>query len=349
MTDRTNRVLVTGGAGFAGSYVVRRLLDDGCDVVIYDQGEFRPESRFVVGPDVDRLPLERGAIEVWPRLFDVIQRYRPGAVVHTANVMDIGLLDRNPIMALNVNVAGAVNVMEAARLLGVGRVILFSSVAVHGQKRYEPIDVNHPTIMANIGPLGAYGAAKLAVEAFSYSYRQSFGLDTRVIRPSALYGFGMSWYAPNYVKNIVEPAVLGEPVRLASGGPVPRSYIHAADMAALTALVLAGPGPEQADHVFYAATDGPLRTGGDVARIVRELIPAADIEVAEAMTASDRAELPFRGVISIDNARRQLGYEPRFMRLEDGIADYVERFRGFLAAGGTPMPRPATVQVPGSG
>jgi nucleoside-diphosphate-sugar epimerase len=347
MIDRDRPVLVTGGAGFAGSYIIRQLLDDGYDVVIYDLGDFRPESRFVIGADVSRIPLERGSIDVWPRLFEVIQRYRPGAIVHTASVMDIGLLDRNPLLALNVNVAGAVNVMEAARLLDVGRVILFSSVAVHGQKLYEPIDVNHPTIMARIGPLGAYGAAKLAVEAFSYAYQQSFGLDTRVIRPSALYGFGMSWFAPNYVKNIVEPAVLGEPVRLASGGPVPRSYINAADMAALTSALVGG--PDDADHVFYAATDGPLRTGGDVARIVKELIPGADVEVADAMTDSDRAELPFRGVISIDNARQQLGYEPRFARLEDGIADYIERFRAFLAAGNKPMPRPDVVQVPGSG
>jgi nucleoside-diphosphate-sugar epimerase len=349
MSDRSRPVLVTGGAGFAGSYIIRQLLDDGYDVVIFDLGDFRPESRAVIGPDVERIPLERGSIDLWPLVFEVVQRYRPGAIVHTANVMDTGLLDRHPMMALNVNVGGAVNVMEAARLLDVDRVVLFSSVAVHGQKLYEPIDVNHPTIMARIGPLGAYGAAKLAVEAFSYAYQSSFGLDTRVIRPSALYGFGMSWFAPNYVKNILEPAVLGQPVRLASGGPVPRSYIHAADMALLTSLVVSGPGPDAADHLFYAATDGPLRTGGDVARIVRELVPGADIEVAEAMAEGDRHELPFRGVISIDNARQQLGYEPRFARLEDGIAEYIERFRAFLDAGGTPMAKPETVRVPGGG
>ncbi len=347
MIDRSKPVLVTGGAGFAGSYIIRQLLDDGYEVVVYDLGDFRPESRFVVGADADRIPLERGSIDLWPRLFEVVQRYRPGGIVHAANVMDTGLLDRNPLMALTVNVHGAVNVMEAARLLDSDRVILFSSVAVHSQKLYEPIDANHPTIMARVGPIGAYGAAKVAAEAFSYAYRQSFGLDTRVIRPSALYGFGMSWFAPNYVKNIVEPAVLGEPVRLSSGGPVPRSYVHAADMAALVSAVLAG--PDDADQVFYAATDGPLRTGGDVARIVRDLVPGADIEIGDTMTESDRAELPMRGVISIDHARRQLGYEPRFMALEDGIADYIERFRAFLAAGGTPAPRPDVVRAPGSG
>ncbi|MDQ3410562.1 MAG: NAD(P)-dependent oxidoreductase [Chloroflexota bacterium] len=347
MGDQSGPVLVTGGAGFSGSYIVRRLLDDGYEAVIYDLGDFRPEARFVIGDAAGRIPLERGGIETWPRLFEVVQRYRPRAIVYTASVMDIGHLNRNPMIALTVNTGGAVNVMEAARLLDVGRVILFSSIAVHGQKLYEPMDADHPTIMARVGPLGAYGAAKVAAEAFAYAYHQSFGLDTRVIRPSALYGFGMSWFAPNYVKNVVEPALLGQPVRLASGGQVPRSYIHVADLAALVAALLAG--PDDADRVFYGATDGPLRTGGDVGRIVQELVPGADIEIADAMTETDRAELPFRATLSIDQARAQLGYTPRYTNLEDGIAEYIERFRAYLAAGGTPAAAPAGLNAPGSG
>ena len=347
MAESSRPVLVTGGAGFAGSYIVRRLLDEGHRVVVYDLADLRPESRFVIGPEADGVPVERGSIDSWPRLFEAVQRHRPRAIVHTANVMDIGHLDRNPILALNVNVHGAVNVMEAARLLGVGRTIIFSSIAVIGEKRYEPIDADHPTIAARVGPLGAYGAAKVAAEAFAYAYHQSFRLDTRIIRPSALYGFGMSWLAPNYVKNIVEPALLGQPVRLASGGPVPRAYVHAADMAALVAALLRG--PDDADRVFYAANGAPLRTGGDVARIVKALIPGADIEVADAMTDEDRAELPFRGEISIANARAQLGYEPRFTALENGLAEYVERFRAYVAAGGVPTPPPPGLRAPGSG
>lgn len=340
-------VLVTGGAGFAGAYITRRLLDDGHDVVVFDLGDFRPESRFVIGLDAARVPVERGSIDNWPRLFEVVLRHRPSAIVHTAAVMDIDYLDRNPIVAFEVNLGGAVNVMEAARLLDVGRVVVFSTVAVHGEKRYDPIDPDHPTVMARTGPLGPYGAAKLATEAFAYAYAQSFGLDVRVVRPSALYGFGMSWFAPNYVKNVVEPALLGQPVRLASGAGVPRAYVHAADLAALVSCILAG--PADADRVFYAATGEPLSTGGDVGRIVRELVPGADVEIGEAMTDFDRAELPFRGVLSIENARRQLGYEPRFRDLRDGIADYIARFRAFQAAGGVPTPMPAGLNAPGSG
>ncbi len=77
MTDRSRPVLVTGGAGFAGSYIVRQLLDDGYDVVVYDLGEYRPESRYIIGEAVDRIPLERGSIEMWPRIFEIVSATAP--------------------------------------------------------------------------------------------------------------------------------------------------------------------------------------------------------------------------------------------------------------------------------
>ena len=106
-------------------------------------------------------------------------------------------------------------------------------------------------------------------------------------------------------------------------------------------------GPADAERVFYAPTGRPLRTGGDVGAIVRELVPGSEVEIGDELTEVDRAELPFRGVISIESARRQLGFEPRFADLHDGLADYVERLRAFLAAGGEVAPRPAILKAPG--
>jgi UDP-glucose 4-epimerase len=342
----TRPVLVTGGAGFAGSYVVRQLVDDGHPVVVYDLANYRTESRMVIGERIDDVAVEQGSIDNWPAVLSAVQRHRPRAITHLAGIMDVALLDRHPLLALKVNVEGTCNVLEAARLLDVERVVVFSTIGVHGRKVYEPMDGDHPTITAREGPLGAYSAAKLSSEAFAFAYNQAFGLDTRIVRPSALYGFAMSWFAPNYIKNIVEPAVLGEPVRLKAGGRVPRDYTHAADLAGLVSAILAG--PDEADRLFYAATGRPLRTGGDVGRIVKMLIPEADIEIEDEWTDSDRAELKIRGRISIDNAREQLGWEPRFVELEDGIADYIERLRAYIAAGGVPTARPAISGAPGS-
>lgn len=340
MIDHSRPVLVTGGAGFAGSYVVRALSDAGFGVVVLDTAAPRPESRFVLGDAVESTIFETGSVELWTRVMDVVGRHRPTAILHLGAILDIPLLDKNPMLAYQVNVGGTMNILEAGRLHGVDRVVVFSTIAVIPKVAYLPIDGSHPTITSTRGPLGAYGAAKLASEAFSFAYQQSFGLDTRIIRPSALYGFGMSWLAPNYAKNIIEPALEGQAVRLQSGGSMPRDYCHVEDLASLSLAVLEG--GDDADRIFYAGTGRPLRTGGDVARIVTSLIPGADIEVADVLTDVDADELPMRGVLSIENARTQLGWEPRYGALEDGVARYIERYRDFTAAGGVPSPRPAS-------
>ncbi len=332
-------VLVTGGAGFAGSYVISALLDRGHAVVCFDLADFRPESRFVVGSRASEVILERGSIDDWPRVLEVMLAHRPCAVIHAGGVMDTAFLDRHPTIAFNTNLGGTLNLLEASRLLGdVKRFVFFSTIGVIGRVLYEPIDANHPVLSARDGPLGAYGAAKAAGEAFCFTYTQNFGLDTRVVRPSALYGFGMSWFAPNYMKNIVEPALEGRPVRFSTGGQVPRDYTHAADLASLVVAILEG--PDDADRIFFGATGKPLRTASEVGAIVRELVPGAEVEIGDAWTEVDRLELPIRGQYSIENARAAYGWEPRFADLRDGIADYIERYRGFVAAGGTPTPMP---------
>jgi nucleoside-diphosphate-sugar epimerase len=337
--DASRPVLVTGGAGFAGSYVVSELLKRGHAVVCFDLADFRPESRFVLGKRVDQVVLERGSIDDWPRVIEVMLAHRPRAVVHAGGIMDTAVLDRHPTIAFRTNLGGTMNLLEASRLFAdVERFIFFSTIAVVGRVLYEPIDANHPVLSSRDGPLGAYSAAKAAGEAFCFTYTQSFGLDTRIIRPSALYGFGMSWFAPNYMKNIVEPALEGTPVHFRTGGQVPRDYTHAADLASLVAAVLEG--PEDADRIFFGATGSPLRTASEVGAIVRELVPGSVVEIGDEWTEVDRLELPIRGQYSIENARASYGWEPRFAELRDGIADYIERYRAFVAAGGTPTPMP---------
>jgi nucleoside-diphosphate-sugar epimerase len=173
-----------------------------------------------------------------------------------------------------------------------------------------------------------YGASKIAGEAFCFAYNQAFGTDFRTIRPSAVYGFGMQW--PIFVKPMVEGAVRGETVTFESGGPFPRDYTHAADLASLAVAALNA--PDDADRIFYGCTGEPLVTAGDVARIVMELVPGSRIEIPDTLSEADQMELPYRGRMSIEANRTQLGWEPRFRDIRDGLVDYVQRYRAFLAA-----------------
>jgi UDP-glucose 4-epimerase len=326
------RILVTGGRGFIGSYVVRELLVRGRQVSMFARGALTRESRFVLGPEADAIPVELGSIEDLPRLIEAVKKLRPQVIVHTAGSVDTGVLLRNPYLAFRSVLEGAINVFEAARILDVDRVVYLSSIGVLPTVQYEPIDGAHPLVLPGEGSgSGAYGAAKAAGELFGLAYDRAYGLDVRTVRPSAVYGFGMRWHSANYMKQFVEPAVRGEAVRLDHGGSLPRDYTHVHDVATLTAAVVDA--PDEADRIFYAATGRPLVTASQVARMVMDLVPGARIEIADALGPDDQHERSFRGVLSISNAQQQLHWEPSYPSVREGIAEYIAQYRSFLAAG----------------
>jgi len=326
-------VLVTGGLGFIGGYVTKALLDAGKPVAVLSRGKTTSaEMLYALREHEGRYPIEIGTVEDLAQLVSVFERLKPATVVHSASNVDVTGLYRDPYRAFLTNVTGTINVYEAARRTGVQRVVDISSIGVLPPNQYQPIDASHPIVLARHGPgSGAYGASKVAGEVFGFAFQLAYGLDVRIVRPSAVYGFGMQWHSANYMKQFVEPAVRGEKVRVASGGRLPRDYTHVADVASLTVRVIEC--PDDADRIFYAATGGPLVTAAEAARIVAGLIPGSDIEVSETMTPDDEAEASFRGVLSIENARAQLGWAPRYSSLREGIAEYISAYRQFLAAG----------------
>jgi UDP-glucose 4-epimerase len=320
--------LVTGAAGFIGPHLLRALLDSGRKVVGLDVRPFAPEGEFVLGDDAERVQLELGSVGDAARVLDVVREHRPNEIVHMAMIIDPGFLARNRSTAFDVNIGGVVNVLEAAIAFDVDRVVNFSSIGVLPRKQYEPIDANHPVLLANSGPgTDFYGSSKVAAEALCFAYHQALGVDFRTIRPSAVYGLGMNqWVGP--IKAMVEGAVRGEPQHFEFGGSHPRAYTHARDIAGLVLAVLAA--PDDADRIFYGAPGGPLVTTSEVAEIVRELVPGSEIEIGEALSEAEKPVVAFRGELAIDNAREQLGWEPRYASVRDGIAQYIEDYRAFV-------------------
>jgi nucleoside-diphosphate-sugar epimerase len=325
-------VLVLGGTGFIGGYVARALAADGRRVTAYARRVPSAEMQAVLREESEQITVAHGSIGNLPDLLAQVKGIRPSAIVHVAANVDVPALLRDPYLAFTENVTGTINVFEAARLLGIRKVIFFSSIGVLPPRRYEPIDVNHPLVLARSGPgTGSYGAAKASGELFAYAYNQAYDLDIRIIRPSAVYGFGMPWHSANNIKELVEPAVRGEPAELASGGTLPRDYTHVRDVADLAVAVLnAG---DDTDKVFYAATGQALADANDVARIIMDLIPGSSISVSNVSTPLDDMEASFRGALLIANAREQLGWTPKLGDLREGITEYISRYRNFLMEG----------------
>ena len=323
--------LVTGGAGFIGSHLVRALLDTGRRVTVLDVRGFPPESRFVIGEGVDEIPLELASIGDQARVLDVFRTHRPDEVVHAGMILDPAYLATNRSTAFQVNVGGVINLVEAMIAFGVPRLVNFSSIGVLPRVMYQPIDGNHPILLADAGPgTDFYGSTKAAAETMLFAYNQALGLDFRTIRPSAVYGLGMNQYV-GPIKAMVESAVRGEPAHFEFGGAHPRAYTHGRDIAGLVIAILDA--PDDADRVFYGSTGGPLVTTTEVAGIVRELVPGADVEIGEELSEAEKPVAALRGELSIENARTQLGWEPQYASIRDGIAQYVEQYRAFVDAG----------------
>ncbi|MGH2559695.1 MAG: NAD-dependent epimerase/dehydratase family protein [Thermomicrobiales bacterium] len=331
MSGRT--VLITGGSGFIGSHTARALADAGDEIVLLDVRKPGPEADAVLAPIRERARFVQAGVDDRAAVRAACLDHGVSHIVHAAAIASTDYLRDHPIEAYHVNFGGTINVMETIRELGLQRLVYLSSVGVLPPKQYEPIDARHPIVLGDAGPsTGFYGAAKAAGELFCFAYHETFNLDFIAIRPSAVYGFGMQ--VPIFVKPMVENSVRGRPTRFEHGRDFGRDYTHVADLAQIIQRALDAPPKAIRDRIFYGATGGPLVTPGQVAEAIRELIPEAEIEIGPGLSESDRWKSRFRGVLDVGPGREQLGYQPRFAAIRDGIAEFVETYRRFTANGG---------------
>ncbi len=337
----SDTVLITGGSGFSGSHLSRMLVERGDRVVNFDAFPRRGPLAWYMKDADHAITFEKGDVASLPQLIATLRKHQPNKIAHLAASIDLGSLDENPKQVHDQMVGGTVNVLEAMRLLGgVERLVNFSSIGVLPTRQYEPIDCNHPTLTATEGAGGIYGAGKVAGEAFCWAYADLFNLDIVQLRPSAAYGF----LTTNgiFMNELLEGALRGERVRLPHGRHVPRDYTHVQDIAAIAAAALTVPASRLQHRVFYAASGmNPLVTAGEVAAIVREMVPGADVDIGPTNTPLiERYDLKFRGVLDVRPVEDQLGWRIRFRDIRAGMSEYADRYCEYLVAHGkTPAPR----------
>lgn len=326
-------VMVIGGSGFIGSHLSKHLVERGDRVINYDIRPWAGELDWMMEPYKKGVTYELGGVENWPQLCAVVKKHKVNKIAHAAAPINLAYLSRAPKVAFDIIANGTVNVLETVRLMDVERLVFFSSIAVLPTIQYEPVDANHPTVMATEGPgSAAYGAGKLAGEAFCWAYRHAFNIDFVTIRPSAVYGFGSR--NPIYIKPMVEGALRGEPVRFDSGREFPRDYTHVEDVVGVVLAALNVPSERLEYRVFYVATGQPLVTAGELAEMVKEMIPSADIEIKPGLSYADKLEIRYRGLTDMKPVEEQLGYKVKYANLRDGLAEFIARYREYMIAHG---------------
>lgn len=320
-------ILVTGATGFLGGHVIRQLIDAGHQVVALSRYGFRPETRFLLADDIERVPLCVVPAGDESAVRGVFETYRPDSVVHLDALVDVVELSTQPLKAIETNFLPTVALLELAREFGVETFVYASSIAVLPTIQYEPITARHPVLLEVEGPGGGfYGASKVASEVFALEYAASFGLNVRIVRPSAIYGFGMQW--PIGLKPLVEGGVDGRKIDLGEGVMPARDFTHVADVAGIIERLVITRDAE--DRLFFAATGNALISESALIDTVRGLLP--ELEVRFAPRGDDVPESKYRGVIDMSPVRDQLDYSLRFPRLKDGLAEYIDQYRRYRAA-----------------
>lgn len=317
-------IMITGGAGFLGTYVTRMLAERGDRVVIFDAAGSAPELAVLTAPFEQNIVRVRGQILDLSSLLRCVQQHSVERIFHAAALYDPPYSLEDPAITFQVNVNGTINVLEAARFLGVKRVVHSSSIAVYAPRQYEPINEIHPILLPSAGnPLGPYGASKAAAEIVGLTYYSTNGVDFVALRNSAIYGYGMRY--PMYIKPMIENSLRKQPTRFASGGDMRRDYTHVKDIAQAVLKALDAPASVLTQRVFNIGS-GNMHSATQVAETVRSLLPQADIEIAAGLSDLEQSDMRARGTLDLTAARQQLKYEPAYS-LEAGIRDYIEMFR----------------------
>jgi UDP-glucose 4-epimerase len=179
---RGSNILVTGGAGFIGSHLADRLLDEGAAKVVIVDNLFLGKLENLAGALGRSAVFIRDDAEIEGTLAYIIVEHDIGIVFNCATkALNYSFI--NPLNAYMTNVRIMANLLELQRAGAFGTLCHFSSSEVYGTAVYEPMDENHP-----MNPTTAYAAGKAAADIMLHSYVKQYGLDAFIVRPFNNYG-----------------------------------------------------------------------------------------------------------------------------------------------------------------
>ena len=301
-------IMVTGGTGFIGARIIRKLLERGQEVVSFDLAPPRPtlDSR------MNAVPFYRGDVTDMAHLMEAVNTHQVSRIIHLAALLPPASENR-PGHGLHVNIQGANNVFEVARWTGIERVVYASSIAVYGvQDTFGQRPINEDDLT---NPVNVYGMTKAVNDFAAAKYHDMYGLDLRGIRICTVFGHGRFTGMTGLIGGLLmsNPAV-GKPIDIPSDPAEPSPMIYVEDAAEIFVRAILS---DSLRHPVYIS-GGHLATLGEMADMVRDFIPNAQI------TTGTR---PVPHVYMVDNSRMlaDIGYE--MPPLRDRVLDHINEAR----------------------
>jgi dTDP-glucose 4,6-dehydratase len=314
MAIEGKRIVLTGGAGFIGSQVAKRLVEKN-EVVIYDNGH-RNALKYADLEGHSNLKV------IWG---DVLDRDAVGQavagsqiVVHLAAIAGVDTVMSMPTHCMRVNLFGTLNVLEACVEHKVPRMVDFSTSEVFGSYVYKA-EEHSSTHLGEVGESRwTYAVSKLAAEHMTYSFHKEHGIQTVTIRPFNVYGPQQVGIGAIHV--FVVRALRDQEILVHGDGNQIRSWCYVDDMVDGTLLCMEK--DEAVGHVFNIGNPRATITTANLAEQIKRLSNSASSIVYDEIGYAD-VELR---IPSIDKAQKVLGYKPK-VDLEEGLLRTIEWYR----------------------
>lgn len=306
------KILVTGGAGFIGSHVTDALVESGHDVHVLDNLSGGRRENVHPGAAFHEADIRSD------RAVQLFETERFSVLVHHAAQMDVRRSVADPRFDADVNLIGALNLMEAGRRHGLDHVVFASTGgAIYGEPDYVPQDEAHP-----LQPLSPYGITKLCTERYLYFYQQQYDVSYVALRYANVYGPRQNPHGEAGVVAIfTEHMLSGKQPIVFGDGEQTRDYVYVGDVvrANLQALGYGRSG------TFNIGT-GVETNVNELFRAIRDRVDADAAPIHEKGKPGEQR----RSVLDFSLAQRALGWEPKYV-LEEGIGRTVEWFRNRLS------------------
>ncbi len=298
------RILVTGGAGFIGSHLVRALVMSGHSLRVFDN--LSTGSLDNLKDVISFIEFVKGDI----RDFESVENAVKGVdiVVHLAALIDVAESISKPDLYFDVNVKGTYNVAKASK--NVSAFVFASSSAVYGEAFEIPISENHP-----LSPKSPYAASKIAGEAFVSTFANMHGYRHVILRFFNVYGPKQSKAYAGVVIEFIKRVSKGEPPIIFGDGEQTRDFVYVSD--AVDAIMLAIRN-ENAKGVYNIGS-GTATTINNLAKLVLKLMGKENLKP---IYTSPRPGDIKHSVADITKAMKELGYRPN-TKLENGLKQLI--------------------------
>lgn len=318
--------LITGGTGMVGSYVARAMIARGETPVLFDRSPDEKQTKDIR----DKAKIVRGDVLDLLELVKLIKKEKIDKIIHTAGALAVGAVE-DPLQAVRVNVEGGTNILEAAKLMGVKRVVFISTRLVYDCTRKITEPIREDFAKLTNGLYGVYASTKLACEHLGQNYAELYGIEFAAVRFARVFGPGY-WNAestPNTgartLKDVIEKTLAGQAITIQRPRSSKDDWLYVKDAAQAVDLACNSP---ILRHHAYNIGPGRMYDFDEVLRIVQKHLPNMQVTVLEPDAKPQnqgvhQPPMPVPMEMDISRAREDLGYEPKYL-LDAAVPDFVD-------------------------